>query len=286
VPTSDPNRDLNSRVEPETEFPSEVEINDTRSAIEDTTPTPLDAATPIAFESVPIAPLRIGSDFERRRWKSRGRIARLRRKLRKWQHQAEVTFQPWLPRRVKAVRAASLWPFAVGVLSGIVVVSALRSDEPSTNIAAESRGSQTQGVASTLPSVAIITPSPENTRALHSPAGIVEKSSPTLVSRQAPQPVSQQVTPQPKSPRPASAPRFRGRLIVDSEPRGASVMINQRLVGKTPLELPRYPASSYAVSVQQDGYHRWSAGVLVPADKVTRVHALLKKTPRTSATAQ
>ena len=54
-------------------------------------------------------------------------------------------------------------------------------------------------------------------------------------------------------------------------------MINQRLVGTTPLELSPYPASSYAVSVQQDGYHRWSAGVLVPADKVTRVHARLQK---------
>src|SRR5688572_31355378 len=172
VPTNDSNRDLNPRVEPETEFPSEIDINDTRPANEDTTSIPPDADTPIAFKSVPIAPLRIAADFERRRWRSRGRIARLRRKLRKWQDLTEVTFQPWLPRRVKAVRAASLWPFAVGVLSGIVVVSALRSDEPSTNIGAGPRGSQPGVVVSTLPSVAIIAPSPEITRAVHSPAGM------------------------------------------------------------------------------------------------------------------
>ena len=298
VPINDPNRESNTRVDPESLFPSEIEISDTRSENEDTIPTVADDEAPIAFESVPIAQLRIADDsFESRRRRSLGRIARLRRRIREWQHLAAITFQPWLPRRVKAVRAASLWPFAVGVLSGIVVVNALRSDEPSTKGAAEPHGSQTQVVASTLPSMAILAPTPESTRPVQPPAGIVEKPSATLISRQVPRqvtgqvprqvprPVSQPVTQQSRSRQPVSAPRFRGHLIVDSEPRGASVMINQRLVGTTPLELSRYPASSYAVWVQQDGYRPWSAGVRVPADKVTRVHARLQKSPSPSASA-
>ena len=294
VPINDPNRESNTRVDSESLFPSEIEINDTRRENDDTTPTPADDEAPIAFESVPIAQLRIADDsFESRRRRSLGRIARLRRRIRQWQHLAAITFRPWLPRRVKAVRAASLWPFAVGVLSGIVVVNALRSDEPSTKTAAESHGSQTQVVASTLPSMAILAPTPESTRPVQPPAGIVEKplatpisrQVPRQVTRQAPRPVSQPVTQQSRSRQPVSAPRFRGHLIVDSEPRGASVMINQRLVGTTPLELSRYPASSYAVWVQQDGYRPWSAGVRVPADKVTRVHARLQKSPSASATA-
>ncbi len=73
------------------------------------------------------------------------------------------------------------------------------------------------------------------------------------------------------------AGRFRGRLIVDSEPRGATVLINQEKAGVTPLDLSRYPAASYAVWVEHPGYRRWSAGVLVPANRVTRVKARLQK---------
>jgi len=81
----------------------------------------------------------------------------------------------------------------------------------------------------------------------------------------------------PTSMRPAPSSAFQGHLIVDSNPRGATVLINQRQVGVTPLDLARYPASSYAVWVERDGYDRWSAGVLVPANKVTRVKADLQR---------
>jgi hypothetical protein len=76
---------------------------------------------------------------------------------------------------------------------------------------------------------------------------------------------------------PSVSKGFKGRLIVESEPSGATVLINQRPVGVTPLELPRYPASSYAIWVQHEGYERWTAGLLVPANKVTRVNARLQK---------
>jgi hypothetical protein len=72
-------------------------------------------------------------------------------------------------------------------------------------------------------------------------------------------------------------PAYRGHLIIDSTPRGATVFINQRQMGVTPLELPRHPSGSYAVWVQRDGFQRWTAGVLVPADRITRVTAKLER---------
>jgi hypothetical protein len=69
---------------------------------------------------------------------------------------------------------------------------------------------------------------------------------------------------------------YRGHLSIDSVPRGAIVFINQRRVGVTPLNLPRHPTGSYAVWVQREGYRRWTAGVLVPSNRATRVTAKLE----------
>ena len=40
------------------------------------------------------------------------------------------------------------------------------------------------------------------------------------------------------------APAFTGILIVDSVPRGAAVLMNQKPLGVTPLRLPAQPAGS------------------------------------------
>ena len=65
--------------------------------------------------------------------------------------------------------------------------------------------------------------------------------------------------------------RFTGSLIVNSEPQGGTVFINQSRVGVTPLRLDDYPAGSYALWIQHEGYQRWTASVMVPANRVTRV---------------
>jgi hypothetical protein len=74
-------------------------------------------------------------------------------------------------------------------------------------------------------------------------------------------------------------PRFIGTLSVRSEPAGASVFVNHEYVGETPLRIPRVRAGSHVVWVEGDGYRRWTAGVLVPADKVTRVNVNLERSP-------
>lgn len=68
---------------------------------------------------------------------------------------------------------------------------------------------------------------------------------------------------------------FKGHLIVDSFPAGATVLINQRPAGVTPLDLADYPAGSYAIWVEREGYERWTAGVRVQAATTTRVRPLL-----------
>ena len=249
--TNAPNCDRNP-VEPLSLFPSETNDTPTHDGAVQRRlrRTPPDADLPIAFESVPIAPLLIAADsFEPRPQTSSRRISQLERRFREWQHLAAVAFafRPRFPRGVKGVRGG-LWPFAVGVLSGIVAVSALRSVDPSTEPSAGPQVSQTPVVASVfpVPQRAIVTP--------ELPAAKVENPTP-------PPPMPQRSQPR----RPVSATRFRGHLIVDSEPRGASVMINQRLVGTTPLELSRYPASS----VRRPGSTGW-------------ISAMERRSPRTS----
>ncbi|HUL71877.1 MAG TPA: PEGA domain-containing protein [Vicinamibacterales bacterium] len=80
--------------------------------------------------------------------------------------------------------------------------------------------------------------------------------------------------------RPAPTPQFVGTLVVESEPAGATVFINQEPVGQTPLTLPDLRAGSRAVWVESAGYQRWTAGVLVPADKLTRINVKLEREPR------
>jgi PEGA domain len=78
---------------------------------------------------------------------------------------------------------------------------------------------------------------------------------------------------------------FSGLLGVESAPSGARVFVNQRLAGITPLRV-RLPATSYAIWVEHDGYQRWTAGVAIPADRLTRVRAELEAAvdaPATSA---
>jgi hypothetical protein len=70
---------------------------------------------------------------------------------------------------------------------------------------------------------------------------------------------------------------YLGTLTVESEPAGAAVFINQEFVGQTPVTLSDLRAGSRAVWIQSNGYQRWSAGVLVPADKETRLNVKLQR---------
>lgn len=69
---------------------------------------------------------------------------------------------------------------------------------------------------------------------------------------------------------------FVGTLSIASVPPGATVAINGKRAGVTPLKLSGHRAGSSAVQISQEGFERWSASVRVPADRVTEVDARLR----------
>ena len=72
-------------------------------------------------------------------------------------------------------------------------------------------------------------------------------------------------------------PLHSGTLIVTSTPRGASVYLNNKLAGETPLVMRGLAAGSRAVRVDLDGYTRWSRGIQVVADQATTISARLDR---------
>jgi hypothetical protein len=69
---------------------------------------------------------------------------------------------------------------------------------------------------------------------------------------------------------------FIGGLAIESEPSGAAVFVNQLPVGETPLRLSGLSAGSRVVRIEHAGYERWTAAVLVAADKQAKVSARLQ----------
>jgi hypothetical protein len=64
---------------------------------------------------------------------------------------------------------------------------------------------------------------------------------------------------------------FRGTLEFQSDPSGAQVVINGRMVGRTPLVLRDLAVGSRAVRLEAPGYQWWSAAVRVVAQETTTV---------------
>lgn len=71
-------------------------------------------------------------------------------------------------------------------------------------------------------------------------------------------------------------PGHRGTLVVRSTPAGATVFINNRPAGKTPLVMRSLPVGSRAVRLTLNGHANWSRGVQVVAGERTTVSATLE----------
>ena len=84
----------------------------------------------------------------------------------------------------------------------------------------------------------------------------------------------------PATPAPVAGPakgRGRGWLGVDSRPAGASVYVDGKLVGTTPLSLENMEAGEHAVHLERDGYRRWASSVRIVAGARNRVAASLER---------
>jgi PEGA domain/Protein kinase domain len=75
----------------------------------------------------------------------------------------------------------------------------------------------------------------------------------------------------------ASAATGPGPLRVESRPAGASVYLDGRLVGVTPLSLPAVPAGDHTIRLQLDGYQPWASSVQVSSAEANRVTASLER---------
>ncbi|OFW28549.1 MAG: hypothetical protein A3H97_05375 [Acidobacteria bacterium RIFCSPLOWO2_02_FULL_65_29] len=66
-------------------------------------------------------------------------------------------------------------------------------------------------------------------------------------------------------------------VTVESRPAGASVFVDGRLVGRTPLKLAAVAAGDHSIALELDGYRRWLASVRVVAGEPARVTASLER---------
>jgi hypothetical protein len=86
---------------------------------------------------------------------------------------------------------------------------------------------------------------------------------------------SRTVEPVSSDARAARPTGFRGGLSLTSNPAGAQVMLNGKVVGQTPVVLKDLPVGSRGLVVRRDGYSPWSTSVRIVADQLTTVRANL-----------
>jgi hypothetical protein len=76
---------------------------------------------------------------------------------------------------------------------------------------------------------------------------------------------------------PAPSARQTASLAIESRPAGASVFLDGRLVGKTPLSLPRVMVGDHDVRLEHEGYKRWMSSIRVMAGESNRATASLER---------
>jgi hypothetical protein len=116
------------------------------------------------------------------------------------------------------------------------------------------------------------------------PAAEVPAPEPITARRPAPRPPQPARTEPPRAELPASQaarpeppPTGPGSLQVLSRPAGANVLVDGRLVGRTPLVLSGVSAGAHDVRLELDGFRRWSTSVEVRPGSRARVAASLEQ---------
>ena len=74
----------------------------------------------------------------------------------------------------------------------------------------------------------------------------------------------------------APAGKFTGSLFVDSNPRGATVLLDGKGVGQTPLRLAEVPVGSHVVRLELAGKRSWTSTTRVTAGEPARVTGSLE----------
>jgi PEGA domain len=179
---------------------------------------------------------------------------------------------PWMVNLTVPV-LAFVMVFAIGAL---IISSRDAAPEKATPEKVVSRPSTEESIpVAPATTAAVAIPSTTAQRSDASPSTREEDASPPTRQERVstPQRQSPDREPAPIASRPQT---FVGTLSITSVPSGASVSLNGKVAGVTPLRLPRQRAGSLAVQIAQDGFERWSAAVRVPADRLTEVTARLR----------
>jgi hypothetical protein len=82
--------------------------------------------------------------------------------------------------------------------------------------------------------------------------------------------------PRAAAPSPSTPASFTGSIFVDSRPRGATVLIDGKSVGQTPLSVPAIPVGSHVVRIEMAGKKPWSSPTRVTAGETARVTGSLE----------
>ena len=81
--------------------------------------------------------------------------------------------------------------------------------------------------------------------------------------------------PRPATPE-AAAETFTGSLFVDSRPQGATVFLDGKSIGVTPLTMPNVAIGSHIVKLEMAGKKPWTASTSVTAGQIARVTGSLE----------
>jgi eukaryotic-like serine/threonine-protein kinase len=78
------------------------------------------------------------------------------------------------------------------------------------------------------------------------------------------------------APDPAQPTAYTGSLYVDSRPRGATVIVDGKTMGETPLTLPEVAIGAHVVRIEMAGKKSWTSLARVTAGKLERVTGSLE----------
>jgi hypothetical protein len=79
--------------------------------------------------------------------------------------------------------------------------------------------------------------------------------------------------PKQQAPEPAG---YVGSLYVDSRPRGATVLLDGKSIGVTPLSLDNIPIGSHVVRIEMTGKLPWSTATRISSGETARVTGSLE----------
>jgi hypothetical protein len=75
----------------------------------------------------------------------------------------------------------------------------------------------------------------------------------------------------------ASPPATTGSLYVESRPTGATVFVDGKLTGTTPMLVDGLETGDRALRLESEGYRRWSSSVRIVAGERNKVAASLER---------